>query len=169
MCISSLRCPACNAHAPYCHLWPASLYKIFPLYFIKGMIFGEKKSEHKNVFQFSLLICLKYFSNSKKNWYDMKYLLTAIGLTAGGRSTVHIYTQTIHRIEQDMIKMYIGLHVKYPLFLSHFNPLNPELNPICYLLALLGAHRFLHVSRIRVKLLTFRLLMSYIYIWSTHS
>ena len=47
------------------------------------------------------------------------------------------------------------------------NPLNPELNPICYLLALLGAHHFLHVSRIRVNLLTFRLLMSYI--WSTHS
>jgi len=45
----------------------------------------------------------------------------------------------------------------------HFNPLNPELNPICYLLTLLGAHHFLHVSRIRVKLLTFRLLMSYIY------
>ena len=43
------------------------------------------------------------------------------------------------------------------------NPLNPELNPICYLLALLGAHYFLHVSRIRVKSLTFRLLMSYIY------
>ena len=43
------------------------------------------------------------------------------------------------------------------------NPLNPELNPICYLLALLGAHHFLRVSRIRVKLLTFRLLTSYIY------
>jgi len=44
-----------------------------------------------------------------------------------------------------------------------FNPLNFELNPICYLLALLGAHHFLHVSRIRVKSLTLRLLMSYIY------
>ena len=44
-----------------------------------------------------------------------------------------------------------------------FNPLKPELNPICYLLALLGAHHFLHVSRIRVKLLILRLLMSYIY------
>ena len=43
------------------------------------------------------------------------------------------------------------------------NPLNPELNPICYLLALLGAHHFSYVSRIRVKLLTFRLLISYIY------
>ena len=44
-----------------------------------------------------------------------------------------------------------------------FNPLKPELNRICYLLTLLGAHHFLHVSRIRVKLLTFSLLMSYIY------
>ena len=43
------------------------------------------------------------------------------------------------------------------------NPLNPELNPICYLLALSGAHHFLHVSRIRVKLLTLWRLMSYIY------
>ena len=49
------------------------------------------------------------------------------------------------------------------IILNHINPLNPELNPICYLLALLGAHNFFHVSRIRVKLLTFRLLMSYIY------
>ena len=40
------------------------------------------------------------------------------------------------------------------------NPLNAELNPMCYLLALLLAHHFLHVSRIRVKSL-----MSYIYIY----
>ena len=41
----------------------------------------------------------------------------------------------------------------------YFNPLKAELNPICCLLALLGAHHFLNVSRIRVKLLTFRRLM----------
>ena len=46
--------------------------------------------------------------------------------------------------------------------LRRFNPLNAELNPLCYLLALL-AHHFLQVSRIRVKSLTHRLLMSYIY------
>jgi hypothetical protein len=44
---------------------------------------------------------------------------------------------------------------------SMFNPLSPELNPICYLLALL-AHDFLHVSRIKVKSLTLRLLVSHI-------
>jgi len=32
--------------------------------------------------------------------YGMIYLLTAIGLTPGGSSTVHIYTQTVHRTTQ---------------------------------------------------------------------
>ena len=41
-------------------------------------------------------------------------------------------------------------------FINEINPLNPELNPICYLLALLGAHHFLHVSGIWVKSLTLR-------------
>jgi len=31
------------------------------------------------------------------------------------------------------------------------NPLNAELNPIFHLLALLGTHHILHISRIRVK------------------
>ena len=55
--------------------------------------------------------------------------------------------------------------------MTALNPLNAKLNHICYLLALLGAHHFLHVSRIRVKSLILRLLMSYIYIyiWSTYS
>ena len=35
---------------------------------------------------------------------------------------------------------------------SCINTLNPELNPICHLLALLGAHHILHVSRIRAKI-----------------
>jgi len=30
----------------------------------------------------------------------LTYLLTAIGLTPGGSSTVHIYTKTIHRTTQ---------------------------------------------------------------------
>jgi hypothetical protein len=51
---------------------------------------------------------------------------------------------------------------------QEFNPLNPELNPICYLLAL-SSHHLLHVSRIRVKSLTLKLLMSYIHIWSAYS
>ena len=38
----------------------------------------------------------------------MIYLLTAIGLTPGGSSTVHIYTQTVHRTTQN--KQYVEQH-----------------------------------------------------------
>jgi hypothetical protein len=38
----------------------------------------------------------------------MIYLLTAIGLLPGGSSTVHIYTQTIHRATQK--KQYTEQH-----------------------------------------------------------
>ena len=34
LCICSLRQSAWSAHAPYCHLWPARLYNIFPHYLI---------------------------------------------------------------------------------------------------------------------------------------
>jgi hypothetical protein len=34
-----------------------------------------------------------------------------------------------------------------------FHPLNAELNPVCHMLTLLGAHPILHVSRIRVKVI----------------
>jgi hypothetical protein len=37
-------------------------------------------------------------------------------------------------------------------FNSEFEGLNDELNPICHLLALLGAHPIFNVSRIRVKM-----------------
>jgi len=56
----------------------------------------------------------------------------------------------------------LSIYVSVPAQSLGFNPLNAELNPICYLLALL-AHHFLHVSRITVKSLTLKLLMSYIY------
>jgi len=38
----------------------------------------------------------------------MIYLLTAIGLSPGGSSTVHIYTQTVHRATQN--KQYTQQH-----------------------------------------------------------
>jgi len=48
--------------------------------------------------------------------------------------------------------MATGYHYKHILLHSlRINPLNSDLNPICHLLAILGAHHILHVSRIRVK------------------
>ena len=72
-------------------------------------------------------------------------------------SDVHLHRNFVSEFEANALTevccSYVGTWLTY--FYS-INPLKPELNPICYLLALLGAHYFLHVSRIRVKLLTLR-------------
>jgi hypothetical protein len=47
--------------------------------------------------------------------------------------------------------MYVCPYVMYPLFLSGFNSLNAELNPICHLLPLLGARHIFYVSGLRVN------------------
>jgi hypothetical protein len=39
------------------------------------------------------------------------------------------------------------------VLVNDFNPLHAGLNPICHLLAILGPHPILHVSRIRVNVL----------------
>ena len=112
VCICSLRYLTCKAHAPYYHLLPVSLYKIF-----------EKK----------------------KKLLSIKYLF---------RASLQILPATFFILwgtEREMIKKYIGLRVKYHLFLFDINPLNAELNPICHLMALLGNHHILHVSWLRVK------------------
>ena len=44
-----------------------------------------------------------------------------------------------------------GNGISWSSYIHLLNPLNAELNPICHLLALLGAHPILHVSRIRVN------------------
>ena len=95
--------------------------------------------------------------------------------------TVQPVAQSLHRLSYPVHHQFKGVsklngwrltqsikffrHIKKPGSQDKvFNPLNAELNPICHLLALLGVH-FLHVSRMRVKSLTLRLLMSYIYIY----
>jgi len=44
-----------------------------------------------------------------------------------------------------------GQHDHSPLSNAELNPLNAELNPFSHLLALLGAHHILQVSRVRAK------------------
>ena len=116
--------------------------------------------------QYYLCLCLQ----------DPKVMLEVLLFPLMGNTIMHnlrcivliTFCKRSNKLQRDNLTSYI-LHV--PLLSSHhysqylFNPLNPELNPICYLPALLGAHNFLHVRRIRVKLLTFRRLVSYIYIW----
>ena len=82
-------------------------------------------------------------------------------LYAVGNKRERKWVQEVHIKRREFGEFH---HLMKQLRQDKVNPLNPELNPICYLLALL-AHHFLHVSRIMVKSLTLRLLMSYIYIY----
>ena len=52
--------------------------------------------------------CFSLFITYYRLAYDTMYFLTAIGLSPNGRSTVHLYTQTIHRTIQN--KQYIQKH-----------------------------------------------------------
>jgi len=67
VCVCSLRFPARNAHAPYCHLWHAPLYNIFPHYFINGTIFEKKVTEHKMCVLIFSTTFASNISHSKKN------------------------------------------------------------------------------------------------------
>ena len=54
--------PACNALAPYCHLWPVGLYNIFAHYVIT-VWFSKRGCWPQNVcFDFLYKFCLKHFS-----------------------------------------------------------------------------------------------------------
>jgi len=61
-CVCGSRYPACIAHAPCCHLWPAQLYSIFPHYVVNGTIFEKKKLLNiKCAFWFFCNFCLKLY------------------------------------------------------------------------------------------------------------
>jgi hypothetical protein len=70
VCVCILSYPACNTHAPYCHLWPVRFFHIFPHYFT---IF-EKKIEHEMcvlIFSITFVWNISYY---KEKWarYDKK-------------------------------------------------------------------------------------------------
>jgi len=71
VCVCKLSYPACNAHAPYCHLWPAPLYRIFPHYLIYGTIFENKLLNIKCGFWFSLQILSETFLVLRRTKRDM--------------------------------------------------------------------------------------------------
>ena len=128
---------------------------------------------HTNRFRIYFLLSPDRVICKKMSWKNMLFMKKKESFDIPMRKKrplILICKSKIYIAHRKTITGHFELH--YPMKKAHcfitwnhfahlvVNPLKPELNPICYLLALLGAHHFLHVSRIRVKLLTFRLLMS---------
>ena len=89
--VGILRYPACSAHAPCRHVWPSRLYTVFSTLSHKLHDFRKKKS----------------YWTGNVFWFSLQIL----------SETSHSNKK---RARYDK-KIYIGLHVKYPLFLSDFN------------------------------------------------
>jgi hypothetical protein len=71
VCICSLRYPVCNAHAPYCHLWSATLYNIFLHYLIHDTFCEGKKLLNIDLFRFSPQNFSKKVLNLRRNERDI--------------------------------------------------------------------------------------------------
>jgi len=76
VCVCSLRYLACNAPTPYCHLWSARLYKMFPHYLLNGTTFEKKLTE--NAMRVSIFCLYKFFVNksllikeTNQHWLDV--------------------------------------------------------------------------------------------------
>ena len=90
-CVFSFKYPTCNAHVPHYHLWPVQLYNISPHYLINSAIIGKKQ-----VIEHKMCVLI-----------SLQILFEPLLI--------------LRRLEQDRIKMVIGIHVKNTLFLSDFN------------------------------------------------
>jgi hypothetical protein len=75
--------PACNAHSPYCHLWPVWLYHVFPHYLTNSIIKKKKVIEHRMYVLTSYTTFAWNISHSVNNWarYDKKCILVFMQIT----------------------------------------------------------------------------------------
>jgi len=77
-------------------------------------------------------------------------------LTKTSKTRIGITLKNVSIAEHNLNVPYLVHHCTQAmckcLDFVRINPLNAELNPICHLLALLGAHHIFHVSGIKVKL-----------------
>jgi hypothetical protein len=99
-----------------------------------------------SLFKWSSLKCL-YRLDSR-----LSQLETAVAAKVNAPSPVYKFSRVTRGSSVvKSVSFVFTVLVAQTQFTALVNPLNAELNLICHLLALLGVHNFLHVSRIRVK------------------
>ena len=74
VCVCSRSYPACNAHAPYCHLCPVRLCNIFSTVSHKRHHFPQKVMEHKMCFDFIYNFFLKLGPRRAANRIQLLYV-----------------------------------------------------------------------------------------------
>jgi len=138
----------CSSRQPITYVKPEAAITVFEL-LMTGGVSSETcwtiKKQWNNKFYYMVASCWFFL-------WEIRWIICIKGVVQFWWSLV--YKTFAHNTVE---------HLWLQITVQYFNPLKPKLNPICCFLALLGAHHFLYVSRIRVKLLTHRLLMSYIY------
>jgi hypothetical protein len=71
VCVYSFRYPACNAHAPYCHLWPAPLHNIFPTLSHKRHDFRKKHKMCVLIFSTHFVWNISHSKNNLGRYYNI--------------------------------------------------------------------------------------------------
>jgi len=66
VCFGSLSCPSCNVHTPYCLMWHAQPYNIFPHSHKQHDLQKKKKVTEHKMCDFLYNFCLKHFSFYKE-------------------------------------------------------------------------------------------------------
>ena len=80
VCFGSLSCPSCNVHTPYCLMWHAQPYNIFPHSHKQHDLQGKKKSYWTQNVWFSLQLLSETFLILQRTEWDM--ITMYIGLYA---------------------------------------------------------------------------------------
>jgi len=99
--------------------------------------------------------------NHKMIYYSCFHTVMTYGLLFWGLSSD---SMKIFILQKKIIRIIMGCRSSDSFRKLLFNPLNTKLNPICHLLAL-GAHHFLHISRIRVKITSCRYVVGRPDVW----
>jgi hypothetical protein len=114
--VCSFSYQACNAHAPYCHLWPVWFHRVFPHYPINDMIFVGKKKviEHKMcvlIFSTSLVRNISHFKNK---WATYEYY----------QKLTHVFMYNNRHSCQFLMQLAFSAHIfyKYQITELHEHP-----------------------------------------------